>query len=185
MQLLTKQLLTATADVQFLDIISINFWNILISLLNLVVLFWLVKKFLFKPVKKMLAERQADIDHQYAAAAEAQRMADANRDTWEQKLGTADAEADRIIKDATDTAKFRTEQMIREADEQASSIVRRAKAEAELEKKRAEDDIKREIVSVSTAIAEKMLEREVNEKDHRALIDDFIDKIGDGDERDQ
>lgn len=185
MQLLTKQLLTATADVQFLDIISISFWNILISLLNLVVLFWLVKKFLFKPVKKMLAERQADIDHQYAAAAEAQRMADKNRDTWEQKLGTADAEADRIIKDATDTAKFRTEQMIREADEQASGIVRRAKAEAELEKKRAEDDIKREIVSVSTAIAEKMLEREVNEKDHRALIDDFIDKIGDGDERDQ
>lgn len=185
MQLLTKQLLAAAADAQFLDIISVNFWNILISLLNLVVLFWLVKKFLFGPVKRLFAERQADIDHQYAAAAEAQRIADENRDTWEQKLGTADAEADRIIKDATDTAKFRTEQMIREADEQASNIVRRARAEAELEKKRAEDDIKREIVGVSTAIAEKMLAREVNEQDHRALIDDFIGQIGDGDEGNQ
>lgn len=185
MQLLTKQLLTATADVQFLDIISINFWNILISLLNLVVLFLLVKKFLFKPVKAMLAERQADIDHQYAAAAEAQRIADESRDAWEQKLETADAEADRIIKDATDTAKFRAEQLLHEANEQSEGMIRRAKAEAELEKKRAEDGIKREIVSVSTALAEKMLEREVNEQDHRALIDDFIGQIGDGDEGNQ
>lgn len=184
MQLLTKRLLIV-AEAQFLDIISVNLWNILISLLNLVVLFWLVKKFLFKPVKKMLAERQADIDHQYAAAAEAQRVADENRETWENKLSTADAEAQRMIRDAADTAKHRAAEIVRRADEQADGIVRRAEAEAELERKRAEDGIKREIVGVSTAIAEKMLEREVNEKDHRALIDEFIDKIGESDEGDQ
>ena len=184
MQLLTKRLLIV-AEAQFLDIISVNLWNILISLLNLVVLFWLVKKFLFKPVKKMLAERQADIDHQYAAAAEAQRVADESRDAWENKLSTADAEAQRMIRDAADTAKHRAAEIVRRADEQADGIVRRAEAEAELERKRAEDGIKREIVGVSTAIAEKMLEREVNEKDHRALIDEFIDKIGESDEGDQ
>ncbi|MBR0442992.1 MAG: F0F1 ATP synthase subunit B [Clostridia bacterium] len=184
MQLLTKRLLIV-AEAQFLDIISVNLWNILISLLNLVVLFWLVKKFLFKPVKKMLAERQADIDHQYAAAAEAQRVADENREMWENKLSTADAEAQRMIRDAADTAKHRAAEIVRRADEQADGIVRRAEAEAELERKRAEDGIKREIVGVSTAIAEKMLEREVNEKDHRALIDEFIDKIGESDEGDQ
>ena len=57
--------------------------------------------------------------------------------------------------------------------------------EAKLERKKATEGIKREIVDVSSAIAEKMLEREVNENDHRALIDSFIEKIGDGDERDQ
>lgn len=185
MQLLTGQLLTATADVQFLDIISVNLWNILISLLNLAVLFWLVKKFLFKPVRKLFAERQAAIDHQYAAAEQAQRTADENRDAWETKLATADAEAQSRIDEATDIAKRRAEQIVREADEKADGIVRRAEEQAELERKRAEDGIKREIVDLSTAIAEKMLEREVNEHDHRAMIDDFIEKIGDDHESDR
>lgn len=185
MQLLTKQLLAAAAEAQFLDIISVNFWNIVISLLNLVVLFLVAKWLLFKPVQKLFAERQADIDHQYAAAAEAQRVADESRDAWESKLKGADDEAARIIKDASDTAKYRAEQILRDADEQSDGMIRRAKSEAELERKRAEDGMRREIVGVSTAIAEKMLEREVNEKDHRALIDDFIDKIGEEHEGDQ
>lgn len=170
---------------QTLDIISVNLWNILISLANLALIFWVVKKFLFGPVKKLLAERQADIDHQYAAAAEAQRAADESRDAWESKLKGADDEAARIIKDASDTAKYRAEQILRDADEQSDGMIRRAKSEAELERKRAEDGMRREIVGVSTAIAEKMLAREVNEKDHRALIDDFIDKIGEEHEGDQ
>lgn len=182
MQLLTKHLLTS--EPQFLDIISVNLWNILISLANLAIIFWVVKKFLFGPVKKLLAERQATIDHQYAAAAEAQRAADESRDAWESKLQTADAEAARIVKDAEATAQYRAGEIIREADEKADGIVRRAHAEAELERKRAEDGIKREIVGVGTAVAEKMLSREIDGNDHRALIDEFIDKIGDGDEGD-
>lgn len=185
MQLLTKQLLTATADAQFLDIISINFWNILISLLNLVVLFWLVKTFLFKPVKKLFAERQAALDHQYAAADEAQRVADANRDAWQNKLQTADDEAARVIKDATDTANYRAEQIVQAATVRAQSIVESAETEARLERKKATEGIKREIVDVSSAIAEKMLEREVNGQDHRALIDSFIEQIGESDEGDR
>lgn len=175
----------AAAEPQFLDIISINIWHILISLLNLVILFLIVKRFLFKPVKRLFAERQADIDHQYAAAAEAQRIADEKREAWEQKLESADAEADRRISEATDTAKRRADEIVREADERADGIVRRAEAEAELERKKAEDGIKREIVELSSVLTEKMLGREINDKDHRAMIDDFIDKIGDGNEADR
>lgn len=185
MQLLTKQLLTAAADAQFLDIISINLWNILISLLNLAVLFWLVKKFLFKPVRRMLDERQAAIDHSYAAAAEAQRIADESRESWESKLRTADDEAQTVIREAAEVAGRRAEQIVREADEKAQGMLRRAENEVQLERRRATEDMKREIVEVSAAIAEKMLEREVNENDHRAMIDDFIEKIGDGHEADQ
>ena len=57
-----------------------------------------------------------------------------------------------------------------------------AENEAALERKKAIDGIKREIVDVSGAIAEKMLEREINSDDHRALIDSFIENIGDGNE---
>jgi F-type H+-transporting ATPase subunit b len=93
-------------------------------------------------------------------------------------ITNAKREAESILKQATDTAKYRADQIVTEAGERAEGIVRRAEAEAELERKKATEGIKREIVDVSAALAEKMLEREVNENDHRALIDSFIDKIG-------
>ena len=170
---------------QTLDIISVNLWHILASLANLLLIFWIVKKFLFGPVRKVLDQRQADIDHRYAAADEAQRVANENRDAWEAKLKGAEDEANAIIKEATDTAKYRAEQIVSEAGNRADGMVAQAKSEAELERRRAVEGIKREIVDVSAALAEKMLEREVNAEDHRALIDSFIEKIGEDDEGDR
>ena len=168
---------------QSLDVISINLWQILISLANLVILFLIVKKFLFKPVKKLFAKRQAELDHQYAAANAAEKQAQEHKAAWEKKLQSANEEADGIIKDATDAAKYRATQIVEEANAKAAGIQSRAEAEALLTQKRAEEEIKKEIVEVSSAIAEKMLEREVSQDDHRALIGSFIDTIGDGYDR--
>jgi F-type H+-transporting ATPase subunit b len=170
---------------QSLDVISVNIWHILISLINLLLLFFVVKKLLFKPVKKLFAERQAALDHQYAAANEAERAALENKAEWEKKLEGADTRADEIIKNATDTADYRSQQIIAEANAKARDIMNRAETEAELTRKKAEDGIKREIVEVSAAIAQKMLEREVDTADHRAMIDSFINEIGDGDDADK
>lgn len=170
---------------QNLDIISVNLWQILISLINLVLLFLILKKFLYKPVKKVLDQRQKELDEQYAAAANAEMQANENRISWEKKLSAADAEADAILQSATDNAKYRGDKIIAEAKDRADSIIRTAQNEAELERQKATDGIKREIVEVSGALTEKMLEREINTEDHRVLIDSFIEKIGDGDDRDQ
>lgn len=170
---------------QSLDVISINIWHILISLINLLLLFLVVKKFLFKPVKKLFAERQAALDHQYAAANEAERAALENKAEWEKKLESADVRADEIIKNATDTADHRAGQIIAEANARAEYIMNRAETEAELTRKKADDEIKREIIEVSSAIAEKMLEREVNAADHRTMIDSFINDVGDSNDTDK
>lgn len=170
---------------QTLEIIGVNLWNILISLANLVLIFLIVKKFLFGPVKKLIAARQAEIDAQYAAAAEAEAIACRNRSEWEEKRATAEATADEILREATDLAQRRAAQIVENADEKAAGIIRRAESEAELERKKATEGIKREIVDVSSALAEKMLGREIDPEDHRALIDSFIDKIGDSNGGDQ
>ena len=162
---------------QTLDVISVNLWHILVSLLNLVILFFLFKKFLFKPVKKMVAEREAAVNSKYEAAKEAETKAKENEEKWNETLKEAGVKADGIIKNATDIAKSRAEGIIRDADIKADGIVEAAKKEAELERLKATDGIKREIVDVSAAIAEKMLEREVNTEDHRAMIDSFINSI--------
>ena len=162
---------------QTLDVISVNLWHILVSLLNLVILFFLFKKFLFKPVKKMVADREAAVNSKYEAAKEAEAKAKENEEKWNETLKEAGIKADGIIKNATDIAKSRAEGIIRDADIKADGIVEAAKKEAELERLKATDGIKREIVDVSAAIAEKMLEREVNTEDHRAMIDSFINNI--------
>ena len=165
---------------QTLDIISVNLWQILISLANLFLLFLIIKKFLFKPIKNVIEQRQKEIDDQYAAAESAEQEANENRKTWEDKLSKADEQADAILQNATENAKNRGEKLVAEAKEKAEGIIRAAQTEAELERRKAADGIKREIVEVSGALTEKMLEREINTEDHRALIDSFIEKIGDG-----
>ena len=83
--------------IQSLDVISVNLWDILISLANLLILFILVKKFLFKPVKKVLEKRQSEIDEKYAVADEAALAAQKDKKEWEEKLQGVTAEADSIL----------------------------------------------------------------------------------------
>ena len=168
---------------QTLDIISVNLWQILISLINLLLLFLILKRFLYKPVKNMLVQRQAQIDADYAAAERDKTAAAADRAAWEKELAGAREQADAIIAEATVSAGNRGEKILDEARERADGIVRRAEAQAELEMKKAEETIKQEIVDVSTALTEKMLEREISEKDHRTLIDSFLSQIGESDGR--
>lgn len=164
---------------QTLDVISVNLWQILISLANLVLLFLMFKKFLYKPVKGVLEKREAELDEKYNSAYKAEAEAEKNRKEWEEKLTTADDKARKVLEDATENAKRRGEKLIADAEARADEIVRAAQNEAELERKKAVDGIKREIASVSGVLAEKMLEREINTDDHRTLIDSVIEKIGD------
>ena len=163
---------------QTLDVISVNLWQMVASLANLVILFLLVKKFLYKPVKKMLEDRQNTIEGDYDAASKAKEQAEADKLAYEEKLKTAKGEADKMIKSAADIATERERQILEDAKAKADGIIRQAEANAALELKKAEDGIKKEIVSVSSALTEKMLEREVNSEDHKKLIDSFIESIG-------
>lgn len=163
---------------QNLDVISFNIWDTLISLANLILLFLIVKKFLYKPVKKVLKARQTEIESQYTNAENALKKANEDREQWEKMLSGANEKSDEIIKNATDTAKRRSESIVNDAKERAQSIVRQAEQDAVLERKKATDSIKKEIVEVSGALTSKILEREINTDDHRALIDEFIEEIG-------
>ena len=160
-------------------IISVNIWQILVSLANLVILFLIVKKFLYKPVTKMLKDRQELLDNKNKAAQDNLDESEKTRAELEEKLASAHVRAEEILDEATVNAKRRGDKIIAQAQVEAEDIVRQAKTEAELEKKKAQGEIKAQIVDVSFALGEKLIEREINESDHRALIDSFISQIGD------
>ncbi len=170
---------------QSLGVISVNLWLILISLFNLLILFLIIKKFLYGPVKKILAKRDSEIAERYATAQQAEEAALESQTAWTKKLQGAREEADAIISGATENARYREDTIVSDAKNRAEGIIRQAETEAELTRKKAEESIKREIVEVSGALAEKMLEREMNTEDHRKLIDSFIEEIGESDDGNQ
>lgn len=163
---------------QTLDVISVNLWQILASLLNLLILFLVVKKFLYNPVKKMLENRQATIDGDYKKAEDAKLEALENKKAYEEKLSGAKSEADSVIQSAVEMAHSRESEILKEAQAKADVIIRQAEENAALEMRKAEAEIKREIVSISTALTEKVLEREITADDHKKIIDSFIEGIG-------
>ena len=163
---------------QNLDIISINIWQVVISLANLVILFLILKKFLFEPVKKIKTQRENEIETQYKKAEKASKEADDLKAGWEDKITTADQKADEIISEAVERANERNEIMLYESREKADQIIRKAKADIERDRREARETIKKEIVDVSQVISEQIIGREINMDDHRDLIDDAIDKLG-------
>ena len=167
---------------QHLDVISVNVWQILVALINLVILFLILKKFLFKPVQKVLKQREDELNGQYDKANETLLAAEDAKEKYQTRLNGAKLEAEDIIKTATDNAAKRSKVILEGAAEEADAIVSRAKTQAELEKKRAQNDIKNEIADVSTLIAEKLLSREINDDDQKRLIDSFINELGENDD---
>ena len=167
---------------QSLEVISVNLWDTIVSLLNLLILYIIFKKFLFKPVSNMIEKRNSEIEAKYKAAEDAKLAAEKDKLFWDEKIGGAKREAEEIIDGAKSSAIKQSDSIISKAKERADGIIRQAENQAELEMKKAEDGVKKEIVDVSAALAEKLLGREINESDHKNLIDSFIEKIGDGDE---
>lgn len=165
--------------IQTLDVISINIWHIIISLLNLLILFLILKKLLFKPVKKMFAERQAQVDNIYDKANEANEQAQANKRAYEEKLSHSKEEATNILRNAREMAEQSSNEILQEAHNKADLAVKKANAEIASERKKAINEIKNEISEISIDIAEQVVGREIDEKDHTELINDFIENIGD------
>lgn len=164
------------------EIISVNLWQIVVSLLNLVILFLIIKKFLYQPVKNVLKSRQEKIDEKNSQAEAYLSEAEETKAQLEAKLNDAENQADEILNEATVNATRRKEKILAEARDEADTIIRQAKTNAELEMKKAESDIKTQIVDVSFELSKKIIEREINKEDHHKLIDSFIEQIGDGDE---
>lgn len=158
--------------------ISIAPWTIIFQILNLLLLMVLFKKYLFKPVTEILEKRQAEIKGHYQEAQQAETDAKAMKADYESKMAGARQEADRVIKTATESANAMSASIVEDARTQADQLKRRAQTEIDLERRRAFDEVKGELSGIALDIASQVIEREVNEKDHEAFINEFIKNVG-------
>ena len=163
---------------QFEAFLGVNFWTALFTLGNTIVLFLVLKHFLFKPVMKMIEDRQNEIDTMYALADETKASADALQAEYQQKLAVAADTSERIVKEAMARGQSREEEIIRQANAEAAAIMDKAAADIAQEKKKAINDAKDEISEMALAIAGKVVGRELNAADQASLLDHFIEELG-------
>lgn len=163
----------------FESFVGIDPWTALFTFCNMMITFAVLKKFLFKPVKKMIDDRQAEIDTMYADADAAKRKAAELEQEYQQHLQSIRDERDTLLREATARAQKREEEIVGEARAEAAALRAAAEADIAQERKKAVNDLKNEIGGIAVDIAGKVVEREINETDHKALIDEFIRNVGD------
>lgn len=163
---------------RFESFIGINFWTALFVLLNFLLLFFVAKKFLFVPVKKMIDSRQQEIDDMYAQAQSAQDSAKAMEAEYQTKLESAQETSDRLVKEAVVRGKNREEEIIRQANREADAIREKASADIAREKKQAVSEAKNEISSLAMEIAGKVVGQSLDAARQEQLVDSFLEELG-------
>lgn len=163
----------------FESFVGINPWTALFTFCNMLITFSVLKHFLFEPVKKMIDDRQNEIDTMYADADAAKQKAAALETEYQSHLQSIKDERDAMLREATRRAQKREEEIVGEAKTEAANIRAAAEADIAQERKKAVNDLKNEIGGMAVEIAGKVVEREIKQQDHQALIDEFIQNVGD------
>ena len=159
-------------------LITLDGWTFLAQICNLMIQLVIFKKFLLKPIKQVIADRKAKADSEIADAQKLRTEAEAKKAEYEQNLQNARTEANQIVATAQKTATARSEEIVGEARAQAAALKQKAEADIAQERKKAVNEVKDEIGGIAMEIASKVVEREISEKDHKDLIDEFIKNVG-------
>mgnify|MGYP000165459448 CR=1 FL=1 len=160
---------------QVQELVGIIPWTFVAQICNLFIQMYLIKRFLFKPVHEILEKRRAAADAEIIQAEETKAKAEAIRAEYERNMQDARQKANEILDSARNTAAIQSEKILKEAQD---AMKNKAEKEIAQEKKKAVNEVKGEIGDMAVEIAGKVIEREINEKDHEKLIDEFISNVG-------
>ena len=165
---------------QALETLGINVTSFIIHLINFVVLLFILQRFLFPPILKMLDERQARI-REGMERAEALRDESARAaETVRQQLDEARREGQSIINQATQIAeRIRTERQ-GQAQAEYETILRRAQEDAARERERAFAELRTQIADLAVLATERIIHRQLDTNTQRQLVDEFLAEAGNG-----
>ena len=168
----------ASAEQEHTGFFSVDFWGLIFTWANLVILFLIMKHFLYKPVKKMLEARKNEVEQTYREADEAKESALSMQREYEEHLKNAKEEANELMRSAARRAQNRGDEIVAEAQEKSAALLKQAEEQIGLEKKRAVNEIRSEISDLALMAAEKVVKKELDQAEQERLIREFIDETG-------
>ena len=160
------------------SLVAVEPLTLIATICNLFVQMFIVKKFFLDKILAVLDQRREAADKQIQDAQAARQEALDIKKTYEQNMLQANQQASEILASAQKTATERSEKIIGQAQQQAAQIKSKASADIAMEKKKAINEAKDEISGLAMAVASKVVERELGEKDQSGLIDRFINELG-------
>ena len=152
--------------------------EVFFTAINIFILFFGLSYLLFNPVRDLLEKRKQKIAGELADAAESKKSAEAMKEEYESKLKEVSKEADAILEEARRKGKAREAEIIEEARKEAARIVERGNREVELEKKKALDDMKQELVTIASLMAGKVVTAAIDTTVQDALIEETLKEMG-------
>ena len=160
-----------TLDAQFL-------FDAIVLALSMLVLFTALSYLLFNPVRDMLEKRKQRVVDDQETAKREKAEAIAFKEEYDLKLKQVEKEAEAILSEARKKAKQNEMKIVAEAKEEAARIIARANAEIELEKKRALDDMKQEMIAIAAMMAKKVVAASIDTNVQESLIDETLKEMG-------
>lgn len=154
--------------------LNFEFWSIFWAVLNILILFILLRIFLFKPINKMLDDRTQSIQKDIDDAENAKREAEELRQQYENSISEAREEAGKILREAHEYAEAERAEIIRKSHEEADEIVNSAGETIENERRRVIQQAHVQIADLAIEAASKVVSANLDDEKNRKLVDDFL-----------
>ena len=156
---------------EFKPLIGITY-EFVFQLVNTFLVFFLLKKLLFKPVLGIIEAREKDIRENLAQGERAKKEGLSLKSEYEEKLNSAKEQGQEIIKQATLRAEQKENEII------ANQLKEKASKDVEQERQKVMNEIKNEISNIALLAASKVIEKDIDSNKHKELIDNFIKEVG-------
>lgn len=154
-------------------------WNIVWTIVNILVLFLLLKHFLFKPITEMMESRTAEIENNLKDAEDQKQKASELTAQYEEKLQGAHAEAAQIVSEARQRGQREYDAILKTAGQDAQKEQERARADMEREREEMLRGVQENVTELVLLTASKLSQKELDEESDRKLVDSFLSEAGD------
>ena len=157
--------------------VQVNLWTFMFTALNVLVVLWLLSRFLFKPVSEILEKREKSVRETLEEARRQQDRATAMARDYEEKIARAETQAHEIVTKATRDAEHLRDERLKAAAAEAESLLDRARREIGEEKEKAVRELRQEAVELALLAVSQVIGRQISAADDRRLVAEFVGQL--------
>ncbi|MDD6540082.1 MAG: F0F1 ATP synthase subunit B [Firmicutes bacterium] len=156
-------------------IIELN-WSFLMILINVAILYFILKHFFWEKVRTFMLDRQAAVQDAFDSAEAINRRADEKMQNYSRRIANVEEESREIIRNAKARAEAQAKDIVENAHKEASDIIAKAERTIEIEREKATAEMRQEIAALAIMAAEQIVEKEISSTGQEAIVDDVINK---------
>ncbi|AEY64577.1 F0F1 ATP synthase subunit B [Clostridium sp. BNL1100] len=153
-------------------------YTFLFVALNLLILYFFMKRFLFKPVTQFMENRKNSIEKALNDAEQAKLEAAESRKSYDQQIRNIKVDSDRLVNEAKQKASREYEEIVAAAKKEAALIVQKGREEVERERAEMLKQVKQQIAVLAISAATKVVQQNMDSETNKSLVEKFIDEAG-------